>query len=44
MSQQRIGPEERLRVTLLFSAILHAIVILGVGSGRPRAAPDGTGE
>ncbi len=30
MSQQRIGPEERLRVTLLFSAILHAIVILGV--------------
>lgn len=30
MSAQRIGPEERLRVTLLFSAILHAIVILGV--------------
>ena len=30
MSQHRIGPEERLRVTLLFSAILHAIVILGV--------------
>ena len=30
MSGQRIGPEERLRVTLLFSAILHAIVILGV--------------
>ncbi|HRG15058.1 MAG TPA: TonB family protein [Pseudomonadota bacterium] len=30
MTRQRIGPEERLRVTLLFSAILHAIVILGV--------------
>jgi hypothetical protein len=30
VSQHRIGPEERLRVTLLFSAILHAIVILGV--------------
>jgi protein TonB len=30
VNQQRIGPEERLRVTLLFSAILHAIVILGV--------------
>jgi protein TonB len=30
VSQHRIGPEERLRVTLLFSVILHAIVILGV--------------
>lgn len=30
MSQHRIAPEERLRVTLLFSLILHAIVILGV--------------
>ncbi len=30
MSGQRIGPEERLRVTLLFSAIVHAIIVLGV--------------
>lgn len=30
MTAHRIGPEERLRVTLLFSAILHAVVILGV--------------
>jgi periplasmic protein TonB len=30
VNPHRIGPEERLRVTLLFSAILHAIIIFGV--------------
>ena len=30
MRSERIGPNERLRVTVLFSLILHAVVVLGV--------------
>ncbi len=30
MNQVRTGPDERLRVTLLFSLIVHAVVVLGI--------------
>lgn len=30
MSQLRTGPDERLRVTLLFSLIVHAVAVLGI--------------
>ena len=30
MSEGRTGPDERLRVTLLFSLILHAVAVLGI--------------
>jgi periplasmic protein TonB len=39
LPKPRIGDEQRLRATLVFSFLLHALVIFGVGFALDRAAP-----